>query len=393
MFTLDCWSHTHRFTRTGPHFPVTVRVPARFDFIGGWTDTPPYFFDHPSGVLNSTLSLSHSIGRTNCPDGSNASIEISIRHSERCTITENGLPVPDVSRHIVLARTFEFLGMSSPALSIDIRNSIPHGSGLGGSSLLTASLLCALNAYHRGAGVLMDHLDEVVNNVLYIEQMMDSGGGWQDQIGGLYPGVKLIAAIPGAPCSYTIGYIERGIDLLGACSLVIDSGIRRKAARILVSIRGKYVEGDPRTAETLATIAGNACLGFAHLENLDIPSFAGLLSNSWRMVNDIESGSVDMVEKLRSLCGNDLMGIKIGGAGGGGFILAIFSDPGSRDFHSRRISLEFPGCTVYEPVFGIDGLIVSEGRGTGVRLYRAERTELLRCSAHDSPTRIPEDVP
>jgi fucokinase len=299
----------------------------------------------------------------------------------------------------VIAKTLEFLSIgvpdvfrthvgvpfTSPKVSISITNSIPHGSGLGGSSLLTASLLGALMAFYLGIDYLREHMTDLVNNVLYIEQMMGSGGGWQDQIGGLFPGVKLIGTNPEEPCSYSIDYLDRGIELLNERSLVIDTRVQRKAARILASIRQKYVDRDPRTVRMLAAIARNAQIGFRLLADLDIRSFAELLSDSWRMVNEVESGSIEAVECLRTLFRDDLIGMKIGGAGGGGFILAIFGDRDRKEYHRRSVRNEYPECIVYDPVFGGEGMAVYPGEAGDASLklpYRVAGIRALRCAVH-----------
>ena len=385
MYTLDCWRSTAVFAEPTYSVPITITMPARFDFIGGWTDTPPYFFDNVSCVLNATLVLANESGHTSRGNIPGAAITVTVRPSERYLVTENNRLLSDISSHIVLAKTFEFLTLESPKVSIDITNSIPHGSGLGGSSLLTASLLGALTAYYRGVDYLQAHLSDLVNNVLYIEQMMGSGGGWQDQIGGLFPGVKLIATNPEEPCCYSIDYLDRGINLLNERSLVIDTRMQRKAKRILVSIRQKYVDRDPLTVRTLAAIARNARLGFRLLADLDIRSFAELLSDSWRMVNEVESGSVEVVERLRSHCRGDIIGMKIGGAGGGGFILVIFEDRERKEHHCRFLRNEFPECIVYDPIFGGEGMAVypgAAGEAHSQPLYRATEMQALRCSVH-----------
>lgn len=40
IYSLDCWRRTAVLSERMDFLPVTVAVPARFDFIGGWTDTP-----------------------------------------------------------------------------------------------------------------------------------------------------------------------------------------------------------------------------------------------------------------------------------------------------------------------------------------------------------------
>ena len=44
-----------------------------------------------------------------------------------------------------------------------------------------------------------DSTENVARLVLVLEQLMGTGGGWQDQIGGLYPGIKCTSSFPGIP--------------------------------------------------------------------------------------------------------------------------------------------------------------------------------------------------
>ena len=46
--------------------------------------------------------------------------------------------------------------------------------------------------------------DELYNRVLCMEQIMSTGGGWQDQVGGLAPGIKMVTSHAEVrPVSYT----------------------------------------------------------------------------------------------------------------------------------------------------------------------------------------------
>ncbi len=36
--------------------------------------------------------------------------------------------------------------------------------------------------------------EELYNRVLCMEQIMSTGGGWQDQVGGLAPGIKMVTS-------------------------------------------------------------------------------------------------------------------------------------------------------------------------------------------------------
>ena len=67
------------------------------------------------------------------------------------------------------------------------------GSGLGTSSILAAACVKALTQF-LGIGATEE---ELYSTVLCMEQIMSTGGGWQDQVGGVADGIKYITARPG----------------------------------------------------------------------------------------------------------------------------------------------------------------------------------------------------
>lgn len=354
MYKLDCWENKVIIGPNKVFGAVKIMLPARFDFIGGWTDTPPYYFDNDASVLNSTLTL----GRDDNEHDINKGIKIEIYPAKEFTVIENGKVIRDLNENLIIKKIQELLDINNPKLSISISNCIPKGSGLGGSSLLATAILAGLWGYFKGINYIGEHLNELVNNVLLIEQLMKSGGGWQDQIGGILPGIKLIETTPEEKCNYSISYLENSSQALNNTSLIIDTRIQRKASNILYSIRQKYVDRNPKTIKVLKTIAANARLGFILLEEGKLVHFAELLSESWQMVNEIENGSVECSESIKRICGKDLIGLKIGGAGGGGFVLAIFRDAEKKEFYKKIIEKHFPDCFIYNPVFGGPGLSV-----------------------------------
>ncbi|MFC1607736.1 hypothetical protein ACFL47_07170 [Candidatus Latescibacterota bacterium] len=359
MYIHECWKSRKEIDIDQIHSPVKVTLPARFDFIGGWTDTPPYHFKNAANVLNATLDL--TVNSQSVTSG--RAITITVEMSDVFTVVENDEAVVNPDDNLIIRNTLEFLDIRKPQIALTIDNTIPKGSGLGGSSLMVASLLAALFAYYHGAEYVTGNLNSLINNVLYIEQLMESGGGWQDQIGGLFPGIKLIGTTPEEPCTYDVSYINSPCEGLSAHSLIIDTRIQRRAARILYSIRQKYVDGDPGALAMLTTIAENARRGFSMLSEDDIRGFAGLLSESWRLVNKVENGTVEAVDAVSHLCGDDIIGMKMGGAGGGGFILVIFDNEDKKRYYTNRIRDHIPGCIIYNPRFGGVGMTVEqEGR-------------------------------
>jgi fucokinase len=75
----------------------------------------------------------------------------------------------------------------SSGLEIECSVSLPMGSGLGTSSILAGALM---QAVATACGRPLNQ-DSITHGVLAVEQLLSSGGGWQDQVGGILPGAKI----------------------------------------------------------------------------------------------------------------------------------------------------------------------------------------------------------
>ena len=96
--------------------------------------------------------------------------------------------------------------------------------------------------------------EELYNRVLCMEQIMSTGGGWQDQVGGLAPGIKMVTSdaaivqeIGCSPCKDQ----HRDAQELNERFCLIYSGQRRLARNLLRDIVSRYVSGNPDTVEVL----------------------------------------------------------------------------------------------------------------------------------------------
>nr|XP_053653873.1 L-fucose kinase-like [Cherax quadricarinatus] len=81
-------------------------------------------------------------------------------------------------------------------LEVEVWSHLPQGSGLGGSSLLAGTLLSAIVVLLGHPAPRPSHL---IHATLCIEQWLTTGGGWQDQVGGLVGGGKLGVSSQGTP--------------------------------------------------------------------------------------------------------------------------------------------------------------------------------------------------
>ena len=131
---------------------------------------------------------------------------------------------------------------------------VPKGSGLGTSSILGAVLLAVLDrVLGRTASA-----NELFHRVLRLEQVLTTGGGWQDQIGGVLDGVKFITTLPGTVPDPEIQFVPA--DVLdpgenGGLTLLYYTGLTRLAKNILQRVVGRYLDRDRAAMRALREFA------------------------------------------------------------------------------------------------------------------------------------------
>ena len=212
-----------------------VQLPVRVDFVGGWSDTPPWSLERPGCVLNMAISLEGSLpvgamiettedhlgvsieddaGRNVYIDDL-ASISSPFEESDTFRLVKSALIVTGILGHKLFSKS---------GLNIRTWANVPRGSGLGTSSILAAAVVKGLFLVMEDDG----SDDNVARAVLVVEQIMGTGGGWQDQIGGLYPGIKCTQSFPGQPLRLQV------VPLLASAQL-----IQELEQRLLVVFTGQ----------------------------------------------------------------------------------------------------------------------------------------------------------
>lgn len=329
---------------------VWGRSPARIDLAGGWTDTPPYCLEKGGAVLNMAVNLNGQppiqvFGRLlEEPKLVIRSIDLGL--SEELHTYEEVLAYAALGSGFAVARAAFALAGFAPGfgaqsyaslaeqlrafgggIELSMLAAIPKGSGLGTSSILAATLLGVLGNL---AGLSWDQAD-ISRRTLALEQMLTSGGGWQDQIGGLYGGVKLIETTRGLEQTPVLRWAPATFfDLpeMQSCMLLYYTGITRVARSILGEIvRGLFLNSKEHL-DVIQGIGEHARHFYQVLLQHDVEQFAQGLRESWRLNQLLDAGTnVPAVQALIERCGPALAGCKLAGAGGGGFLLMQARDP------------------------------------------------------------------
>ena len=230
---------------------------------------------------------------------------------------------------------------------------VPKGSGLGTSSILSGACVKAIGEF-LGQSWSDSQVYELVLNM---EQIMSTGGGWQDQVGGLTPGVKYITSRPGIRQKIHVTYLELDQDTkkeLQERFVLIYTGQRRLARNLLREVVGNYIGGRRESIEALKEMKRLAVLMRFELEQGNIDAFAKLLNEHWEVSKLLDQGSTNTcIDQIFESCEDMIDGRFISGAGGGGFLQVILKRGVTKEALRERLKQVFEdsGVDVWETEF------------------------------------------
>jgi fucokinase len=327
---------------------VWARAPARLDVGGGWTDTPPYCLEYGGCVVNAAVDLNGQppiqayIRVTDKPVIRIGSIDLGTRIE--ITDFDGLLDYREATSSFALAKAALVLCGLSPeifnsdnleevlsrfggGIELTTLAAIPKGSGLGTSSIMGAVIIAAIQAVLGK----QPSQRQLFHSVLRLEQALTTGGGWQDQIGGVVDGVKMINTEPGLVPDASIHYVLSDVldpQANGGQSLLYYTGITRLAKNILQQVVGRYLNRDRAAMATLRRIHLVAKEVADALASKDIARFGRLLDTAWQLNKQLDpASSNEEIESLFERVGPFIYGGKLLGAGGGGFMLMICKSP------------------------------------------------------------------
>jgi len=198
---------------------------------------------------------------------------------------------------------------------------------LGTSSILAATVLGAINEF---CDLHWDKYD-ICQRIFVLEQLLTTGGGWQDQFGGVMGGVKLLQTKSGFIQKPSIKWLPEHVftDPENAmCHLLYYTGIRRTAKDILAEIVRRMFLNENAQLQLLRQMKDHALSMYEALQQQDFKRVGLLMRHTWRQNQSIDSGTnPPEVEAISRLVDDLCLGYKLPGAGGGGYLYMIAKDP------------------------------------------------------------------
>lgn len=316
----------------------------RLDLAGGWTDTPPYTLLYGGKVVNVAVNLNGQPpvqvyvrkARERRIRALSIDLGVSEIFSSFADVQEYdkpGSPFALVKAALVLlgfaeesagGRTLEqLLDSMGGGMDITLFVAVPKGSGLGTSSILSGTILGALHRFFGDSA----SIEQLTPEVLRIEAMMTTGGGWQDQVGGMVGGVKFVESRAGDELNFCIEYLDDFLFSDGGaagCFTLYYTGITRLAKNILDEVVSGVKSGDPGYLALHGHLRDLAEHMRVAISRRNLPAMARLVAESWEANKHIHrSVTNEDVEDLLGATKPYYTGAKLLGAGGGGYCLFI----------------------------------------------------------------------
>ena len=325
---------------------VWGRSPVRIDIAGGWTDTPPYCLMEGGCVINFAIELNgqpplqayvkpskeYRIVLRSIDLGA---MEVVETKEQLMDFMHVGSPFSIPKAALVLAGfgSSDSLSLRSQleafgsGIELTLLSAVPAGSGLGTSSILAATVLGALNDF---CGLGWDK-NVIGHRTLMLEQMLTTGGGWQDQFGGLLGGVKLLQTVGGFEQNPLVRWLPNDLwtqPEYRACHLLYYTGITRTAKQILAEIVRRMFLNDNAELRLLREMKEHTMEMYEAIQQNDFRRMGLLMRKTWQQNQILDRGTnPSAIAAQTSLIDDLCLGYKLPGAGGGGYLYMIAKDP------------------------------------------------------------------
>ena len=328
---------------------IWARSPVRLDLAGGWTDTPPYCIFNGGKVVNIAININGQsplqVFARPLPEFKIVLKSIDLGEKEEINTFE------DLSDYTKIGKAFSipkaafilagfgdlyggnrFKSLKSQlesfgcGIEFTLLSAVPKGSGLGTSSILAGTCLGALNEFF----ILGWDKHEIAYRTIILEQMLTAGGGWQDQYGGIFHGIKLVETSPGIVQKPSIKWLPETLfssheykDLV----LLYYTGVTRIAKGILAEIvKGMFVNSGPHLS-ILSTMETHAMETYNVIMKNDYEGMAGKVKKSWELNQQLDPGTnPPEIQAIAERIHDYLLGFKLIGAGGGGYMVMMAKD-------------------------------------------------------------------
>jgi D-glycero-alpha-D-manno-heptose-7-phosphate kinase len=292
---------------------VLTAAPLRVSFIGGGTDIENFYSIHSGSVVSSAI---------------NKYVYVHIKNHDPLFQEKYRVSYSDVEhtsdrksiRNLIVRNSLEFLNIDEP-LQISTSADLPSNSGLGSSSSFTVALLSGLHAL-KGEEVSSAQIAEEACHVEI--ELIKSPIGKQDQYAAAIGGFnQYIFSENGTVKIRPLRIAPNKLDTFADNLNLVWTGLIRDANSILKSQSMRAKDNDLNLL--LLNRKTEVFLDMIEKPDVNLDQLGYLISEGWQIKKQLEPSIVttEIIALEDEIRNASFMGLKLLGAGGGGFFLAF----------------------------------------------------------------------
>lgn len=297
---------------------IISRSPLRVSLFGGGTDFPEWFKKNDGLVIGGTINKYNYIHVRYLPNIFNFNFRL------RYFKTELVKKINSI-KHGPYREILKAYDLDKSQIEIIHTSDLPALSGLGSSSSSTVSAINAISAL-KGYFINKKNLS---NLAIKIERkVLNENVGYQDQIFSSFGGFNCIRFK--SDVDYTLESLvndKKKLTLLSNSSILIWTGITREG-QILEKEKIKKIKNKliTQNLKNIQSITEKAYEEFSK-SNWDLKKIGKFMNDYWHQKKQLSKGitnkKIDEICKIANM--NGAYGVKLLGAGGGGFIYILCS--------------------------------------------------------------------
>ncbi|XP_022083958.1 L-fucose kinase-like [Acanthaster planci] len=334
---------------------VRASCPGRMDVSGGWSDTPPITYEHGGAVVDAAIRIDGkkpTVARARkIPEphlvlvlGSDREHSVQIVCKELSDCSDYANPRSSGALLKAAVHCAEVISLPSceslqeqlmrkygGGIELNTWSDLPQGSGLGTSSILAGAAIAVL---WRISGKTYDN-SSLIHAVLLVEQMLTTGGGWQDQVGGLTPGLNIGHSEAKFPLKVDITPIPLSEEIQRKFNehfLLVYTGKTRLARNLLQDVVRNWYARSPYIVENCDNLTKTAWECKKAFEEGDFEKVGACMNTYWSQKKVMAPGSEPLVvQRMMAALQAHVYGQCLAGAGGGGFMYVLTKEPNAID--------------------------------------------------------------
>ncbi|HET7433726.1 MAG TPA: hypothetical protein VFN10_03330 [Thermoanaerobaculia bacterium] len=295
---------------------VIVRAPVRADLAGGTLDLWPLYLFHPgSRTVNVAISF---YAESEVVESGDGAIEIHLTDQQYRQRYESMQELAADPKAALLHRAIEHFKLSG--IRVTTRTDAPRGSGLGGSSALSITLVRALSEI-AGDPVEGEDLIHLVRDLE--TRLLGVPAGIQDYYPPVFGGLGSLHLNPGRPMRHAL---QLPVQDLGAHMLMHYTGIAHFSGTNNWEMYKRHIDGKKKVQKGLERIAEISIEMERALDSGNLEAAGTALQHEWdarkALIDGISTPEIDAA--IDAAKGAGAWAGKVCGAGGGGCIVFLF---------------------------------------------------------------------